>query len=156
MPVRSVLFICLGNICRSPLAQAALEREAAAAGVSLLVDSAGTGGWHAGKAPDRRAIAQARREGLSIEHYRARQVQPADFRRFDLVVALDADNLADLRRLRPADGTARLSMLLDHVPDMAGQDVADPYYGDEAAFAQTWREVELAARHLLREIAATP
>ncbi|AHE54330.1 low molecular weight protein-tyrosine-phosphatase [Sphingomonas sanxanigenens] len=144
----SVLFVCLGNICRSPLAEAALHAEAERRGLDLLVDSAGTGGWHAGDAPDRRAQAVARRNGVDISGLRARQVTPGDFRRFDRIVALDPQNLGDLRRIRPADATADLSLLLDHVPGRAGEAVADPYYGDDAGFDVTWADVTAGARAL--------
>ena len=150
MPEPALLFICLGNICRSPLAEAALRHEAERAGLSLVVDSAGTGDWHLGKAPDVRAQAQARRHGIDISGYRARQVEAEDFRRFSHIFALDHKNLADLKVLRPQDGTATLSLLLDHVPGFEGRSVADPYFGDEAGFAETWREVSLAAKALVQ------
>lgn len=149
MAVISVLFVCLGNICRSPLAEAALRAEAAVCGVDVRVDSAGTGAWHVGEAPDARAIRTAARHGVDISGYRARQVERADFLRFDLVVALDGANLADLERLAPADTTARLSLLLDHVSGREGEGVADPYYGGEAGFERTWTEVVAGARGLL-------
>lgn len=148
-PVPSVLFVCLGNICRSPLAEAALRREAEQAGIELVIDSAGTGDWHVGRAPDPRALAQAMRHDIDIGHYRARQITPKDFDRFDHVIALDRSNFEDLRQIVPSGARARLSMLLDHVPGMEGQDVADPYFGEAEGFEQTWREVTLAARHLL-------
>ncbi len=145
----SVLFVCLGNICRSPLAELALRDRAEREGISISIDSAGTGDWHVGHPPDARAQAEAARHGHDISSLRARQVTPDDFRRFDHIVALDRTNLADLRAIAPADGRARLSLLLDHVPDRAGQDVADPYEGDAAAFATTWNDVTAGARGLL-------
>jgi protein-tyrosine phosphatase len=149
----SLLFVCLGNICRSPLAEGALRAEAARRGLALTVDSAGTGGWHAGEAPDRRAQATARRHGVDVSGLRARQVAPDDFRRFDHVIALDHDNLADLRALAPADATAQLSLLLDWVPGRAGQAVADPWFGDEAGFETTWADVSAAARAIADRLA---
>jgi protein-tyrosine phosphatase len=150
----SLLFVCLGNICRSPLAEGALRAEAARRGLALIVDSAGTGGQHAGEAPDRRAQATARRHGVDVSGLRARQVTPDDFRRFDHVIALDPENLADLRALAPADATARLSLLLDWVPGREGQAVADPWFGDEAGFETTWAEVTAAARALADALSA--
>jgi protein-tyrosine phosphatase len=149
----SLLFVCLGNICRSPLAEGALRAAAARRGLELTVDSAGTGGWHAGEAPDRRAQATARRHGVDVSRLRARQVTPEDFRHFDHVIALDHDNLADLRALAPADATAKLSLLLDWVPGRAGQAVADPWFGDEAGFETTWADVSAAARAIADRLA---
>lgn len=143
-----VLFVCLGNICRSPLAEAAFRAEAERIGLDAEADSAGTGGWHRGEAPDRRAIAAARRGGVDISGLRARQVQPQDFETFDDVVALDRHNLADLEALQPAGSRARLSLLLDHVPGREGEAVADPYYGDDKDFDITWQDVTEGARAL--------
>ena len=148
----SILFVCLGNICRSPLAEAALRDEAHRRRLDLIIDSAGTGNWHAGEPPDPRAVATAARNGVDIRSLRARQVTRADFTRFDHIVALDHDNLKDLRRLAPADATAELSLLLDHVPGREGQAVADPYFGDNAGFEVTWAEVTAAARGLVEKL----
>lgn len=150
----SILFVCLGNICRSPLAEAALRAEAEQGGLDLVVESAGTCGWHAGQAPDPRAIAAARRQGVDIAHLRARKVAPADFERFDRIIALDAENYADLEAMRPPGSRAMLALLLDAVPGRAGQGVADPYYGGDAEFDETWREVSNGARHLVATLAA--
>jgi protein-tyrosine phosphatase len=149
-----VLFVCLGNICRSPLAEAAFRAEAAKAGLDAEADSAGTGNWHVGSAPDRRAQAESRRHGIDISTYRARQVQREDFSRFTHILALDASNLGDLTAIAPPDATARLSLLLDHVAGLEGRSVADPYFGDDAGFAETWHEVCLAAQALVRELLA--
>ena len=144
----SILFVCLGNICRSPLAEAALRAEAQRLRLDLIVDSAGTGDWHAGEPPDDRAQRTALRNGVDISALRARQVTRADFRRFTHIVALDHENMANLRKLAPADATAELSLLLDHVPGREGQAVTDPWFGDEAGFDVTWAEVTAAARTL--------
>lgn len=142
----SVLFVCLGNICRSPLAEAALREECQRSELNIIIDSAGTGDWHAGQPPDERAQAVAAKNGVDIAHLRARQVKAADFRDFDHIIALDNQNLRDLEALRPAKGVAKLSLLLDHVAGRAGEDVADPYYGGDRDFEQTWAEVTEAAR----------
>ncbi len=144
--METVLFVCLGNICRSPLAEAALRAEARRAGIAVEVDSAGTGNWHVGDPPDRRAQAVARRHGIDISACRARQVHADDFRRFTHVYALDPDNFAALRRIAPADRTATLGLLMDLVPGREGSAVKDPYYGDDAGFETTWTDVTLAAR----------
>lgn len=147
----SVLLVCLGNICRSPLAEAALRAEAAHAGLRIEIDSAGTGDWHIGHAPDARAQAVARKHGQDISRYRARQVNAADFARFSHIVAMDRQNLADLHDLKPADSAAQLSLLLDHVENQGG-DVADPYYGDADGFETTWRDVSAGAAALVRKL----
>ncbi|MDR7102695.1 low molecular weight protein-tyrosine-phosphatase [Croceicoccus sp. BE223] len=152
LPRPRVLFVCLGNICRSPLAEAAFRAEAAATGLDAEADSAGTAGYHVGSPPDRRAMAEAARHGIDIAPYRGRQVSAGDFHAFTHVFALDGDNLADLRRIRPADGTAMLSLLMDVVPGRQGQAVADPYYGDAADFAATWAQVSEAARMLVTRL----
>ncbi len=150
----SVLFVCLGNICRSPMAEGAMRDAAAKAGVAITTDSAGTGGWHAGDPPDPRAQAEAARNGADISDLRARQVRAQDFRQFDHIIAMDAENLADLRRVDPGDGKAVLSLMLAHVPGREGQSVADPYYGGKAAFEVTWRDVRAGADGLLAKLAA--
>ena len=144
----AVLFVCLGNICRSPLAEAAFRQEAERLGLAVEIDSAGTGNWHVGEPPDRRAQAVARARGAPIEHLRARQIAPGDYRRFTHIFALDSDNLAAIRARAPAGATAEIALLLDCVPGRAGEAVADPYYGDATAFEVTWRDVSEAARAL--------
>ena len=151
-----VLFVCLGNICRSPLAEAAFRQEAARIGLDAEIDSAGTGGWHAGSPPDPRAQAVARRHGIDIGSYQARQVQPADFSHYTHIVALDRDNLATLHRMRPKASTAEISLLLDHVSGRLGQSVADPYYGQDAGFDLTWRDAAEGAAALAKQLADAP
>jgi len=148
-----VLFVCMGNICRSPLAEAAFRMEAAKLDLAVSVDSAGTGDWHSGEPPDPRAQAVARRHGADISAYRARQVKAKDFGEFTHIVALDRDNFATLRRMRPRDATAEVSLLLDHVEGRQGEAVADPFYGDEAGFEVTWADVSQGAQALARRLA---
>lgn len=148
----SVLFICLGNICRSPLAEGVFRKLAAREGIAVEIDSAGTGDWHLGHPPDARAQAVAVRNGVDIAHLRARQVEPEDFRRFTHIVAMDASNLANLEALRPPEGNATLARLMDYAAEEGVVDVPDPYYGGPEGFNETYRLVEAGARGLLRHI----
>jgi protein-tyrosine phosphatase len=144
--MKSVLMVCLGNICRSPLAEAALRHVAERDGLQLTVDSAGTGDWHIGHPPDSRAQAVARRlGGIDISGLRARQFGIDDFYRFDHILAMDEANLRDLLAMQPVDSAAKLSLLLDYLPGQEGKAVADPYYGEDAGFETTWHQVNAAA-----------
>lgn len=148
----SVLLVCLGNICRSPLAEAALRDAAARAGVEVVVDSAGTGDWHVGSPPDARSVAVAAAHGVDISGYRARRVRGEDFRSFDYVLALDAKNFRDLMAIAPGDTRAELALLMDFAPGRAGTGVRDPYYAEDAAFEVVWAEVSAAAEGLVRKL----
>lgn len=148
----AVLFVCLGNICRSPMAEGAFRAEAARAGLALTIDSAGTADYHVGEPPDPRAIRTAQRHGVDISGYRGRQACAQDFHDFTHVFALDHGNLAGLLRIAPAGHAAQVGLLLDLVPGRAGQAVADPWYGNEAGFEETWAEVTAAARALIGEL----
>ena len=117
----------------------------------MTVDSAGTGDWHVGSPPDPRAQAVALRHGIDISGYKGRQVSAADFHRFTHIFALDADNLRNLRRVRPADGTADLRLLMDLVPGREGTGVVDPYFGDDVGFDATWDDVTRAARAIVAQ-----
>lgn len=130
-----------------------MRHAAARAGIEVEVDSAGTGGWHAGGQPDPRSVAEAARHGIDISGYRARQVRGEDFRRFDHVLALDPQNLRDLWAIAPGDTSARLALVLDFVPGRAGEGVPDPYYGDAADFEGVWRDVCAAAEGLVGVLA---
>ena len=134
-PVR-VLMVCLGNICRSPTAEAMLRQQVHAAGLDgrVEVDSAGTADYHVDSPPDRRAVAHGERRGLALKHLRGRQVSPADFARFDYILAMDDDNLADLRRIRPAGSTAQLGLLMAWAPAAGAREVPDPYAGGAEDF----------------------
>jgi len=148
--IKSVLFVCLGNICRSPTAEAVFRERAYQAGlVDIVIDSAGTGGWHIGKAPDARSIAAAAERGYDLGDLRARQIQREDFQRFDLVLAMDRQNLKDIRRLAGANSAAHVELFLDYLPDSRQQDVPDPYYGGADGFAEVLDLVEQAADALI-------
>lgn len=147
----AILFLCLGNICRSPLAEGAARAAFAKAGIDVRLDSAGTGDWHVGHPPDARAQAEARRRGIDISRLRARQLRAEDFYDFDLILAADETNLRDALAIRPADATADLRLMLDLLPGRGGAGVTDPYYGEEDGFAATWDDVSAVAAALVAE-----
>ena len=145
----SVLFVCLGNICRSPMAEGAFRAAAAAAGLNIHIDSAGTAAYHVGDAPDPRAQETARKYGAEIGGLRGRQLVPEDFRRFTHVLVMDHSNLANARRVMPPDAPTAPMLLLDLVKGREGAAVADPYYGGEEHFEDTWDDVSRAAHALV-------
>ena len=128
--------VCLGNICRSPTAEAMLRRKVHEAGLDdrIEIDSAGTADYHVDSPPDRRAVAHGERRGLRMQHLRGRQVERADFERFDFILAMDEDNLADLERLRPAGSRAKVALLMSFAPQAGSRVVPDPYYGGAEGF----------------------
>jgi len=152
MARHSILFVCLGNICRSPMAEGAMMEVAQRAGLPVEIDSAGTGAWHVGNPPDPRAMATARQNGVDISHLRARQVSHEDFTRFTHIFALDEENLRNLQRMMPSHATAELALLLDAIPGREGEPVADPYYGGPEGFDQTWSDVTAAAEALVARL----
>ena len=152
MSQKAVLFVCLGNICRSPMAEAALRAEAVAQGLALTIDSAGTSGLHVGEGADPRAIAEAARRGVDLSTHRARAVSADDFLHFGHIYALDQQNLRDLARLAPRRPLAKVGLLLDTVPDRKGQAVIDPYYGTADDFAQAWDDAAEAARYIVADL----
>lgn len=133
----AVLFVCLGNICRSPMAEGAFREAAGRHGIECSIDSAGTAAYHIGNAPDPRAIAAAA-HGVMIGGQQARQIEAQDFHRFSHIIALDKANLAGITARRPRDGSAEVTLLLDWLDGHQGQGVPDPYYGDEAGFLAAW------------------
>lgn len=145
-----ILFVCLGNICRSPTAEGIFRRRLAEAGLveAVTVDSCGTGSWHIGKSPDSRAQAAARQRGVDLSQLRARQLEAVDFDRFDYLLAMDDDNLASLEAMRPVDCTAHIGLLLDFA-GQPGRAVPDPYYGGEQGFDEVFDLVERAADGLI-------
>jgi low molecular weight protein-tyrosine phosphatase len=153
-----VLFVCMGNICRSPTAEGVMRALVAQRGLDgeIEIDSAGTGGWHAGEPPDPRATATAAARGVTLAGG-ARQVRQTDFDAFDLILALDSSNLRDLRRLAPdQDRQGKLHLLREYDPgsaDAADLDVADPYYGAAGGFDEVYDQIHAACAGLLDEIA---
>jgi len=149
-----ILFVCMGNICRSPTAEGVFRAMAEAAGVAVEVDSAGTGGWHVGEAPDRRATAAAAQRGVDLSRQRARQARAADFHEFDHILAMDHDNLADLQAIMPRDARAELRLFLDYAPDQPVRAVPDPYYGGPQGFERVLDLIEAASAGLLERLRA--
>lgn len=145
-----ILLVCLGNICRSPMAEGVLRHLARERGIAITTDSAGTGDYHVGEAPDRRAQAAMRRRGMDIADLRARQFVRADYDRFDLLLAMDADNLRNMHRLAPSPAHARKAVLLmDHAPEHALREVPDPYFGGDEGFDQVFDMLHEACNNLL-------
>ncbi|KZX62328.1 phosphotyrosine protein phosphatase [Alcanivorax sp. HI0033] len=147
----SVLFVCLGNICRSPTAEAVFRERVIAAGLEahIRIDSAGTGDWHIGRAPDPRTREAAARRGYQMDTLRARQVSPQDFYEFDVVLAMDNTNLADLQAMQPADVNVTLGRFLDYSTAASVKEVPDPYYGGEDGFDRVLDLIEGGADGLL-------
>ena len=143
-----ILCVCLGNICRSPMAESVLRARAAEAGLALEIDSAGTGGWHTGEPPHPEGQRVAAARGYDTSGQRARQVVPEDFERFDLVLAMDHANLGSLARHRPATARAEIRLF-----DADGRDIPDPYGAGRAAYEHTLDLVEAAADALVAELA---
>lgn len=147
----SVLFVCLGNICRSPTAHGVFEAKVKAKGLEhqILTDSAGTAAYHVGNPPDRRSGAAASVRGYDLSHLRARQAIVEDFYRFDYILAMDNSNFSDLQAIAPQDGKAELRLFLDYATTVATSEVPDPYYGGDDGFGQVLDLVEAASEGLL-------
>ena len=153
MTTTSVLFVCTGNICRSPTAHGVFQKMVQAAGLAdrVRVDSAGTHDYHVGEPPDARAQAHARRRGYDLSVLRARQVSSVDFEAFDRILAMDRGHLKILRRQAPP-GYAGLQLFMDYAPPSLGPDVPDPYYGGADGFERVLDMIEHAATGLLRSL----
>ncbi|MDJ0776232.1 MAG: low molecular weight protein-tyrosine-phosphatase [Gammaproteobacteria bacterium] len=151
-PVR-VLFVCMGNICRSPTAHGIFEALVASHGLQarIQVDSAGTHGYHVGTPPDPRAQATARARGVDLSTQRARRFESRDFLEFDYVIGMDRGNLADMLALRPDNPRAEASLMLDFADEVGEMEVPDPYYGD-AGFERVYDLIDSAATGLLSRI----
>jgi protein-tyrosine phosphatase len=150
----SVLFVCMGNICRSPTAEAVFRHYAGNAGLTgyILIDSAGTHDYHIGDAPDARAQRAAQQRGYDMSGLRGRQVDEGDFHRFDYVLAMDRANLAILRRLAPQGSNAQVRLFLEYARHHTEREVPDPYYGGASGFERVLDMAEDAAEGLLQHI----
>jgi protein-tyrosine phosphatase len=149
-----VLFVCMGNICRSPTAEGVFRHAVASAGLErkILVDSAGTHGYHLGSPPDRRTQLAAARRGYDLAGLRARQVTGRDFVEFDYILAMDLDNLSELRQVAPAQHHGKLSLFMEYSSARPGEEVPDPYYGGVQGFELVLDMAEDAAAGLLKHI----
>ncbi len=149
-----VLFVCLGNICRSPTAEAVFRKQVEDAGLSdfIQVDSAGTGDWHVGSGPDRRAIQKAALRGYDLASLRARQVDARDFQRFDYVLAMDRSNLSNLKSFRADERGTEPRLFLEFASAFDALEVPDPYYGGDEGFEEVLDLIEDASRGLLHDI----
>lgn len=151
-----VLFVCLGNICRSPSAEGVFRGLVKQAGLTdaIDIDSSGTAAYHIGKAPDPRSIEAAAKRGIDISQLKARQAQASDFHAFDYIMAMDESNLANLQQIQPSNSKAKLGLLMDFATQTSGTEVPDPYYGGEDGFELVLDLLEDACGALLDDIKA--
>jgi protein-tyrosine phosphatase len=149
-----ILFVCLGNICRSPTAEAVLRGVLAreAPELAITVDSAGTSNYHLDSPPDRRSQAAARQRDYDLSDLRARQVRAEDFTAFDLILAMDRNNLEELLRMAPKSARGKIQLFLDYAPEQALREVPDPYFGGATGFEDVLDLIEAASRGLLRRL----
>lgn len=154
MKKTSILMVCMGNICRSPTAEAVLRQRVQLARLEglLEIDSAGTHRYHIGHAPDRRSIAHGAKRGYALADLRARQLQENDFQRFDLLLAMDQDNLAHMQAICPAEWQHKLHLLMEFAPAHKSLIVPDPYYGESADFEIVLDYCEAAVDGLLAHL----
>lgn len=153
----SVLFVCMGNICRSPTAHGVFRKLVSDSGLEghISTDSAGTHAYHIGEGPDKRSQATASKRDIDISDLRARQAKAEDFHRFDYVIAMDQDNLISLNRICPGEMEHKLRLFMDFAPQMRTREVPDPYYGGGRGFEHVFDLVEAASVGLLEEIRST-
>ena len=150
----NILFVCMGNICRSPSAEGLFARalEQSKHRELVSIDSAGTHSYHIGHAPDNRAVTTAAEFGVDIANLRARKVNASDFHRFDMIIAMDHSNYADLQSIQPPDASASLEMMMKFHPEASPGEVPDPYYGGMEGFTYMCELLEAAAAGLLAEV----
>jgi len=153
--INSILLVCMGNICRSPTAEGVVRKLATEEGLAsrLVIDSAGTHAYHINEPPDPRSVAAALARGIDLREQRARAIDTRDFHEFDLILAMDPDNLKFLQRMQPADSRARLSLFLSYSRATPDQPVPDPYYGGDNGFERVLDLLEEAGGHLVKQLA---
>ena len=150
----NVLMVCLGNICRSPMAEGVLRTLAREHGLAINVDSAGTSDYHVGDPPDHRAQQAMRRHGMDISALRGRQFSRMDFDRSDIILVMDQANLRNARAMAPdAEAAGKVRLIMDHAPDHLHREVPDPYYGGEEGFEAVFQMLVVACKGLLQEFA---
>ena len=154
-PPRRILFVCLGNICRSPLAEGVFRHvaENRAATSGFVIDSAGTGAWHVGSRPDPRSVAIASKHGIDISGQHARAVDPTDFEGFDLLLGMDRSNVETLLTRAPAQLQDKIHLFLEYA-GLGAKDVPDPYYGRDDGFERVYRMIQEASEALASRLAA--
>jgi protein-tyrosine phosphatase len=163
MPAKSILFVCLGNICRSPIAEGLFRHIARQAGAAdrFIIDSAGLGSWHVGHPPDERAQAALAARGIEISDLRARQITGDDFERFDLILAMDRSNRQGLLKIAPKDKQHKVRLFMEYAPHLGVREIPDPFFGGREGFDYVCQLVDAACRGLLhsqlpKPVYATP
>lgn len=150
--IHRILFVCLGNICRSPLVEAVARKRFADAGLDIEVASCGTGGWHVGTGADGRMREAAAAAGYPLDAHRARQLNASDFARYDLLLAMDLANLQDMRRIAPAHQVERTALFLEWAGVASLQEFPDPYFGEQAGFTDSVRLAEEGVAGLIERL----
>jgi len=148
-----ILMVCLGNICRSPLAEGILQAKLNKKGLDIEVDSAGTGGWHVGEEPDKRSVAIAKKYGIDISHQQARQFSPNDFDEFDIIYAMDGSNLSDIVSLASSnENIEKVRLILNEINPADNSPVPDPYYGGDDGFENVFQLLDKACEIITKKI----
>jgi protein-tyrosine phosphatase len=146
-----LLFVCLGNICRSPLAEGIMKHKIAELGLDWEVDSAGTGGWHAGDLPDSRSIQVAKKYGIDLTYQRARKLRSIDYEAFDRIYVMDSMNYQDVKRLANEDEYDKIELIMNEVEPQRNINVPDPYYGEGDGFENVFQMLDSACDAIIKK-----